>query len=72
MIMTGLLSYILWNPSLEAFSIGPFAVRWYSLCWLIGLLLAYLVVRWLYNDQKVPQEKIWNRQNCLREPCGVL
>ncbi len=49
--------FVLWNPSLEAFSIGPFAVRWYSLCWLIGLLLAYLMVRWLYNDQKIPQEK---------------
>ncbi|MBP5340221.1 MAG: prolipoprotein diacylglyceryl transferase [Prevotella sp.] len=49
--------FVLWNPSLEAFSIGPFAVRWYSLCWLIGLLLAYLMVRWLYIDQKIPQEK---------------
>ena len=26
-----ILSYILWNPSLEAFSIGPFSIRWYSL-----------------------------------------
>ena len=31
----GQMGYILWNPSL---SFGPF--RWYSLCWLIGLLLA--------------------------------
>ena len=34
-----------------------FSIRWYSLCWLIGLLVAYLVVRWLYKDQKLPQEK---------------
>jgi len=55
--MLNTLLYVIWNPSLEAFSIGSFSIRWYSLCWLIGLLLAYLVVRWLYKDQKLPQEK---------------
>lgn len=52
-----ILSYILWNPSLEAFSIGPFSIRWYSLMWLIGLALAYLMVRWLYKKQGIPNEK---------------
>ena len=51
------LLYILWNPSLEAFHIGPLAFRWYSLCWLVGLLVAYLVVKWLYKDQKIADEK---------------
>ena len=51
------LLYIVWNPSIEAFHIGPLAFRWYSLCWLVGLLLAYLVVKWLYKDQKLPDEK---------------
>ena len=55
--MTNVLLYIVWNPGLTAFQIGSFSIRWYSLCWLIGLLLAYLVVRWLYTDQKIPQEK---------------
>jgi prolipoprotein diacylglyceryl transferase len=55
--MFNTLLFIIWNPSLEAFSIGSFSVRWYSLCWLIGLLLAYLLVRWLYKDQKIPQKK---------------
>ena len=45
------LLYIVWNPSL---SIGPF--RWYSLCWLIGLALAYFVVRKLYKEQKIKDE----------------
>ena len=45
------LLYIVWNPSL---SIGPF--RWYSLCWLIGLALAYLVVKRLYQEQKIKDE----------------
>lgn len=50
------LLYILWNPDLEIFHIGPFAVRWYSTCWLIGLALAYFIVKWLYKDQKVKDE----------------
>ena len=51
------LLYILWNPSIEAFHIGSLSVRWYSLCWLIGLLLAYFMVRWLYHNQKIAEEK---------------
>ena len=51
------LLYITWSPSLEAFHIGGFSVRWYSLCWLIGLALAYLVVKKLFKDQKIPDEK---------------
>lgn len=47
------LLYILWNPNLEIFRIGNFAIRWYSTCWLIGLALAYFTVKWLYKDQKV-------------------
>ena len=46
-----LLNYITWNPSL---SLGPF--RWYSLCWLIGLALAYLIVKRLYKEQKIKDE----------------
>lgn len=51
-----ILNYILWNPSLEAFRLGGFSIRWYSLCWLIGLLLAYLMVKRLYNEQKIKEE----------------
>ena len=47
------LLYILWNPDLEIFRIGNFAIRWYSTCWLIGLALAYFIVKWLYKDQKM-------------------
>jgi prolipoprotein diacylglyceryl transferase len=50
------LLFILWNPDLEAFHIGPMAFRWYSLCWLMGLLLAYLVVRKLYREQQIKEE----------------
>lgn len=48
--------YILWNPDLVAFRIGGFALRWYSLCWLLGLLAAFLIVRKLYQEQKIKPE----------------
>ena len=51
------LLFITWNPDLEAFHLGPLAFRWYSLCWLVGLLVAYLVVRRLYREQKIADEK---------------
>ena len=49
-MMTDLLNYIVWQPDLEAFRLGPIAVRWYGLMWIIGLALAYLVVQRLYNE----------------------
>ena len=45
--------YILWNPSL---TFGPF--RWYSLCWLIGLALAYFIVRHLFYEQGIAERTI--------------
>ena len=54
--MVNLLSFIVWNPNPIAFHLGHFGVRWYALCWLVGLLLAYFVVKWLYKDQHVKDE----------------
>jgi phosphatidylglycerol:prolipoprotein diacylglycerol transferase len=51
-----ILSYIVWNPNLAPFHIGSFAIRWYSICWLIGLLLAYFLVKKLYKEQKIKDE----------------
>ena len=48
-----LFSYIVWNPSEVAFHIGSFSVRWYSLCWLIGLAAAFFIVKYLYKHQKL-------------------
>lgn len=50
------LLYIIWNPSDTALHLGHFALHWYSLCWLVGLVLAYFVVRRLYREQKVADE----------------
>ena len=52
-----MLEFITWAPDETAFTLGAFAVRWYSLCWCIGLALAYLVVYKLYRNQNIPQEK---------------
>ena len=49
--------YIYWNPDLVIFNIGPVAIRWYSTCWLIGLLLSYFTVKYLYKKQGLPDEK---------------
>ena len=46
-----------WNPDLVAFSLGPIEVRWSSLCWCIGLALAYIVGYKLYRRQGIAQEK---------------
>ncbi|MBQ9236334.1 MAG: prolipoprotein diacylglyceryl transferase [Prevotella sp.] len=49
--------YIHWNPDLVIFNIGPLAIRWYSTCWLIGLLLSFFTVKYLYRKQNLPDEK---------------
>ena len=54
--MINLLSFIVWQPDLEAFHLGPISVRWYGLMWIIGLVLAYLVVQRLYKEQKIKDE----------------
>ena len=54
--MIDLLNYIVWNPDLEAFRLGPLAVRWYGLMWITGLALAYFVVQRLYKEQKIKDE----------------
>ena len=55
--MALILSFIHWNPDVVAFSIGAFGVRWYSLCWCIGLLSVYMLEHKLFRDQRIPEEK---------------
>lgn len=44
--------YINWNPSLTTI----FGLRWYGLCWILGLLGAYLIVKRLYKQQGIKAE----------------
>ena len=54
--MENLLCYINWNPDEIICHLGPIALRWYSTCWLIGLALAFFIVKKLYRDQKIKDE----------------
>lgn len=45
--------YIHWNPSLTTI----FGLRWYGLCWLLGLLGAYLITKKLYKQQGLGDDK---------------
>ncbi len=47
---------ILWNPDVDMFTLGGLHVRYYSVCWIIGLLLAYIIVRQLYKQQGAKEE----------------
>lgn len=50
---TNILSYIIWAPNDIAVHFGSFGIRWYSLCWLVGLFLGYLLMKQLYKQQKL-------------------
>lgn len=49
--------FIHWNPDVVAFTIGSFSVRWYSLCWCVGLLSVFLLEQKLFKEQGIPDEK---------------
>ena len=45
-----------WNPSISPFSIFGFEVRYYALCWAIGLMGAYYIVNKLYKNAGKSEE----------------
>ena len=47
---------VLWNPDVDMFTLGGIHVRYYSVCWIIGLLLAYCIVKRLYKQQGMKEE----------------
>ena len=49
--------FITWNPDVVAIDLGFFAIRWYSLCWAIGLVAVYLLMHKLYRQQKLAEEQ---------------
>ena len=52
-----MMAIIHWNPDIFLFHIGSFGVRWYSLCWAIGLFSVYLLEHKLYKEQRIHEEK---------------
>lgn len=54
--MNALPCHIIWDPATGPFSIGNFEVRYYSLCWVIGLALGYFIMQQLYKKQNVSEQ----------------
>lgn len=47
-----------WNPSIELFKIGSFAVRYYSLMFVIAFMLGLYIMKKIYINDKIPLEKL--------------
>ncbi len=57
-MLSSLLLSINWNPNPELFKLfGSIPVRYYGLLWVVGIGLAYLVVRRQYQDKKIGDDK---------------
>ena len=52
-----MLSFITWNPDVVAFHLGFVSVRWYGLCWCLGLISVYILMHRLYREQKLGEDK---------------
>ena len=56
-MMANLLNYIVWDPDPILAHLGPISIRYYATCWLVGLLLGYLMMHRLYKEQKLGEDK---------------
>ena len=52
-----LLNYIVWDPDPILAHLGPISIRYYATCWMVGLLLGYLLMHRLYKEQKLGEDK---------------
>lgn len=54
--MNAILNFITWNPSNTLFTLFGISIRFYSVMFATGLVLAYFVVKYLYKDQRIPEK----------------
>lgn len=47
-----------WNVDPDIFSILGFPIRYYGLSWALGIGLAYLIIKWVYQKEKIPLENL--------------
>jgi len=47
-----------WNPNIELFKIGPFAIRYYSLMFVIAFVLGLQIMKRIYKNDHVSLEKL--------------
>jgi len=64
------LHYIIWNPSLELFRIGPFAARWYSLMIIFTFLGGRQLGKYIFQKTGRPVEDV--DELSLYVLCGTL
>ncbi len=56
--MSDLLLYIHWNPDREILRLfGSIPIRYYSILWLVGIALSYLMVHRQYKDKQIGEAK---------------
>lgn len=53
--MSNILGYIYWTADPIIFSIGPLAIRWYSLMFIIGFAVGYKVVEKMFKHEGAPE-----------------
>ena len=53
-----MLDFITWNVSPEMFTVGGFALRYYSAFFAIGFILAYFVIKHYYKKENIPQKEL--------------
>ena len=47
-----------WDVSPEILRLGPFALRWYGLCFALAFLLGYFIVQWIYQRELKPERDL--------------
>ena len=51
-----MLSYVTWNVDPELFTLLGREIRWYGLFWVIGLIVAIIIVQRIYEKEKLPEK----------------
>ena len=47
-----------WHVSPEILRLGPFALRWYGLCFALAFLVGYFIVQWIYQRELKPERDL--------------
>jgi len=45
--------FINWNVNPEIFSVGPLAIRWYSVLFISGFILGWFIFKWFFQREGV-------------------
>lgn len=51
-----MLTFIKWDVNPELFNILGREIRWYGICWAVGLLLAVWIVNKMFKSEKLPEK----------------